>query len=353
MDGKIIQALALLFFLGSCKPKEGTQPVINAAGDKVYVTCEGRYQNGNSMLSLYFPQTGNVYSDVYQSANGKGIGDVLQSMVRIGDRLFLCVNNSDKIVVINAGDWKLQGTIPIHQPRYILPVSATRAYVSTLKNGKVYIINTQTLQVTGSISMPFSDQEGLLLAGGGALICNWDSAAHSLSAVDTATDNIGNPILLPHASPTDIATDAEGKIWVVGGNIFQGLAPSLSRIDPLTGAVLADFNLPSSADAMRLSFNAAKDTLYWLETNYNGSASNNGVYRTSIHAGILPSTAFIPAVSNQYFWALGIEPSTGNIYVGDPKGFIQSGAVNIYRPDGVLIKTFGVGVGPNHFYFEQ
>ena len=71
-----------------------------------------------------------------------------------------------------------------------------------------------------------------------------------------------------------------------------------------------------------------------------------------INAANLPTQPFIPSQSFQYFWALGIDERTGNIFVGDPKGFVQKGSVSVYQPDGTLVKTFKTGVGPGHFYFE-
>ena len=70
-----------------------------------------------------------------------------------------------------------------------------------------------------------------------------------------------------------------------------------------------------------------------------------------IHDAALPAQPLIAARALQYFWALGIDPATGHIYVGDPKGFIQNGDVHIYTQNGTAIDSFAVGLGPGHFYF--
>ncbi len=72
-----------------------------------------------------------------------------------------------------------------------------------------------------------------------------------------------------------------------------------------------------------------------------------------INDAALPAQPFIAAKQLQYFWALGIDPATGNIYVGDPRGFIQKGTAYIYRPDGTPVNSFNVGLGPGHFYFDE
>ena len=73
----------------------------------------------------------------------------------------------------------------------------------------------------------------------------------------------------------------------------------------------------------------------------------------AIDAMDLPSQPFLAAKQYQYFWALGIDPATGQIFVGDPKGSIQKGSVFIYQQDGTLKRTLTVGLGPGHFYFDQ
>jgi len=146
--------------------------------------------------------------------------------------------------------------------------------------------------------------------------------------------------------------DKNERYWVLYRNVQKGKQAYLTCIDPASGAVVKSYAFPPTADPIKPVFNNGKDTLYFIEVNYNGGEDNNGIYRMAIDAASLPSTPFITAAKFQYFWALGIEPGSGNIYVGDPKGFIQKGTVSVYRADGVRIKQFDVGVGPGHFYFD-
>lgn len=87
--------------------------------------------------------------------------------------------------------------------------------------------------------------------------------------------------------------------------------------------------------------------------DYNGGTTNNGIYRMKIDDLLLPTQPFIPAQNFQYYWALNIQPGTGYIYVGDPKGFTQKGIVSIYRQDGTKVKDFRTGIGPGHFFFDE
>ena len=341
--------------IAACK-KDKPAPVINTtpgATGNVYIVCEGNYGSGDATLYAYQPLKDSVYGDLYKSANGQPLGDVFQSMQHIGDKLFLCVNNSNKVVVLNANDWTLSATLSIPQPRYILPVSATKAYVSTLYSNKIYIINPQTLSVTGSIAMPANSAEGMCLYNANAFMCSWDTSGNKIFEVDATTDLVTHAITVAGYAPQEVLLDKEQMLWVLAGDSPEGKSPTLTRMDPSTGAILAAYYFPATADPLKPVFNNTKDTLYFIEANYNGGTDNNGIYRMNIHDAALPATAFIQAKAYQYFWALGVDPRSGLIYIGDPKGFIQKGSVSIYKPDGTQTTTFNVGVGPGHFYFDE
>jgi len=354
---KAIRSLAILLLLASCKPDKPVSPnnvpPVDSNAKSVYIVCEGNFGNGNSALSLYRPETGGVYEDVFKTANNQDLGDVFQSMTRIGNRLFLCVNNSDEIVVVNRDNWQIAGNISVSKPRYIVAVSDTKAYVSSLYTNKITIINPQTLEVTGTITMPGNNPEGMLLHKGKVFVALWDTAVSKLYAINPANDQVLPFEDLMGSAPKEIVADKDGMLWILGGNIQKNKSASQTKIDPVNGGMVSGYPFPADRDPLRLTINFAGDQLYFLLVNYTGGTEDNGVYRMGINATNLPTQAFIPAQNLQYFWALGIDRYTGNIYVGDPKGFTQTGTVYIYSVDGQQLKTFNCGVGPGHFYFNQ
>ncbi len=272
-------------------------------------------------------------------------------MQHIGDKLFLCINNSDKVVVLNAADWTLAGTISIKKPRYILPINATKAYVSTEYDDKVYIINPQAMAITGSITLPYLNTEGMAAYYGDAFICTFDTASNKVYKIDEGTDQIAQTIQAAGFATQEVLLDKEQMLWVLSGDQPDGRPGALTRIDPSTGVQLISYQFPADADPIKPVFNPTKDTLYFMEA-YNTGTLKNGIYRMDIHAASLPSAAFVAEAQYQYFWALGIDPVNGDIYVGDAKDFIQKGTVYVYRPDGTAKGNFNVGPAPGHFYFD-
>ena len=349
---KIVTILFSCLLMLSCVKDKPNSPAVTGSGN-VYVVCEGSLGNGDGSLYVYDSKLGTASGDRYYDVNKRVLGDVFQSMQRIGNEFFLCVNNSDKIVVVDAATLQLKGVINVPKPRYILKISNTKAYVSSLFDNKVYIINPQSLQVTGSIDMPHQNTEGMLLYNNKAFICTWDTATNKLYTVDATVDKISDSIVLAGYAPQEILLDKEYKIWVLSGDMHEGRTCAFNRIDPDDDKLIKSYIFPAVADPVRPVMNAAGDSIYFIEADVNGGTQYNGIFRMSIYDAALPMTPFITAKKFQYFWALGIDPATGYIYVGDPKGFIQKGTVSVYKPDATLVNQFSVGVGPGHFYFDE
>src|SRR5690348_1825716 len=216
--------LACIVFFTACvkdEPNPSTPPVVIDSINNVYIVCEGSLGNGNSSLGLYQTEDGQTFEDIYKAANDQQLGDVLQSITPIGDRFFLCVNNSDKVVVINKKDHKLVGTISIPKPRYILPINDHKAYVSTLFGKKLYVIDPQAMSVTNIIDLPYENAEGMLLRDGIVYVCPWDTATDKVLLMDVNTDAIKQTVTVAGRAPQEIVTDKNGKLWVLSGNVYK------------------------------------------------------------------------------------------------------------------------------------
>ncbi|MCB0698985.1 MAG: hypothetical protein H6551_13105 [Chitinophagales bacterium] len=357
----LIPVSAALLLFASCKKDTATGPSANSTpaphvnqGERnLYVVCEGSLGNGNASLSVKNLTNGTTYDNVYETINGKSLGDVFQSITRIGDRLLLCINNSDKILVIDAITRDYIGRIDVPKPRYIQVINETKAYVSSLFGNKLYIINPQQLTLEGSIEMPARNPEGMLAWGNFIYVCTWDTACNKVYLVNKLNDQIADSIALAGVAPHKVFADRDGFIWVLSGNVPQNKWAAFTRIRPDTRESVSAYNFKELQDPIKPVMNGSRDWIYFIGVDYNGYSKYNGVFRMGIDDASVPGTPLIPAQNLQYFWALGIDPQTNDIYVGDPKGFIQKGTVSVYDASGNQKQTFNVGVGPGDFYFDE
>lgn len=352
MGRQFCKTVAMLWVLfASCvKDKPGQHTAEQRTGH-IFIVCEGSYGSGNASLWSYDANTNTASGDVFYGANSSSPGDVFQSMARAGKDYLLCINNSDKIFAIDTGTLSVRSSLNIAKPRYILPTSGGAAFVSTLYSNKVEVVDIPSLTHTGSITLPHNNPEGMCKIGSKVYVCPWDTLCRHIYEIDENALSVTRAIRIAGYAPHAALADKYGMLWVLAGNATKLRQATLTRIDPSTGTTLASYQFKAGEDPIKPVFNTSRDTLYFIQVRYDGATTNNGIYRMDIADTSLPTTPFIQAKEYQYFWALGIEPSTGNIYAGDPRGFVQKGAVSVYRPDGGLVCTFHVGIGPGQFYF--
>jgi DNA-binding beta-propeller fold protein YncE len=352
----VLTLLSVTLILSSCKkdkPTPTSPTDNNSEGRKVFIANEGSLGNGNASLSFYNIDKDSIFNQVYSNANSQSLGDVFQSMLIDNDRIFMAINNSDRITVVNKKTFVSQGNIAVAKPRYLLKLSDTKMYVTSLYNAKINIVNPSTLQVTGSINIDYQNSEGLAQLNGKVYVANWDTACNYIYEIDPATDAISARIPIAGRASQQILVDKDNKLWVLAGNVYKEKVATLTQIDPQTRAILKNFTFPAGADLMKPCWNPTKDTMYFLGVNYNGGTDYNGVYRMSIYSNTLPNNLFIQAQALQYYWGLAVDSVKNQIYLGDPKGFIQNGNVSIYQTDGTKVKSFSVGLGPGFFSFDN
>ena len=330
----------LLFACVKDKPNDIMQPAVSfTGGNKVFITNEGNFGSNNASVSLYDLGNGSIVSDIYKTQNNSAaLGDVCQSMAKINNKYYLVVNNSGKIAVVNSDDFKLITTITgLISPRFILPVTFGKAYVSDLYANAISIIDLNTNTKTGSI--PCSGwTEQMVVIYNKAFVTN--NNTNYTYVINTITDQITDSINVGKYGGS-IVIDKNSKIWILSGKDNPNVA-KLTRIDPVTLAaeLSLPFNLSDSPG--NLCINATKDTLYFLNTN---------VYRMEISSTALPSSAFVNSSANT-FYGLGVSDKDYNVYVSDAIDYIQKSSIMVYSPNGSLKTSFKAGINASGFYFE-
>ncbi|HWZ21724.1 MAG TPA: DUF5074 domain-containing protein [Cytophagaceae bacterium] len=345
--------LVLTIALSSCKKSKDTGDSTPVISQKVYVINEGNYGSGNASVSIYDASNNKVYNDLFNSANNRPIGDVLQSLTLVNGKAYFVVNNSNKIEITNAYPLTSVGVINgFKYPRYMVVANNNKAYVSEyinfsgITNGRLSIIDLSTNTVTGNIDVGI-EPENMLLVNGKLYVCN--SGDTLLSVINTTTDVVESKIKISDG-PTALVLDANQKLWVLcegitkyngDGSIASQTAGALVRIDPTSNNIEAKYTF-SNADASgvppSLAINGLKNQLYY---GYAGV-----IYSQSISATSLPTMPII----TRSFYGMGVDPTTGYVYIGT-YGFSSNQKMIRYQSNGTPIDSIEVGVGPSRFVF--
>lgn len=337
----------ILFFalFTSCvkdKPNEQLQPEVSLGnGAKVYIINEGNYGSNNASVSLYEAESGNVIQDIYKTQNNNtALGDVCQSMIKINNHYYIVVNNSGKITVVSPDNFKHQLTITgFNSPRYILPVSPNKAYVSDLYANSISILDLNSNTKSGSIPLNGWTEQMLLLYNK-AFVTNLKS--DYLYVINTITDQISDSILVgPNAG--SIVLDKNSKVWVLsGGNSSTSTLAKLTRINPVNLQIETAFTFNASDKQGNLCINSTRDIVYFLNTH---------VYKMGISDTNLPTSSLISG-SGHTFYGLAVNVNNNDIYVSDAIDYIQKSTIMVYSSAGSQKTTFKAGINASGFYFE-
>ena len=194
---------SLILFFVSCKkdtPADSTSTSgFNASSSTgVYISNEGQFNNSNASLTYYSGSGNTSTTDVYNQVNNATLGDIAQSLAKINNKLFIVVNNSSKIEVTDLITLKKIATITgLTSPRYLLPVTANKAYVSDLNSDTVSIINLSSYTVTGTIPIAGSSEQ-MVSYNGKVYVTNLSTSY--LYVIDATTDIVTDSILIGYGS---------------------------------------------------------------------------------------------------------------------------------------------------------
>lgn len=334
--------VALLVF-SSCKeeiPKRPVEnPVVIAKG--VFVTNEGNFQWGNASVTYYdFADSTANPTDLFKQKNSKPLGDICQSMYIHNNKAYLVLNNSSKIEVADAGSFVSLATITgLVSPRYFLPVSNSKAYVTDLYANSVQVVDLQQNKVVKKIPL-YGWTEELLLHNGKVYVTNLRT--NYLYQINPQTDMVEDSILmgLPSAS---LAIDKNEQVWVLCSQVLARSAPSKLVCLGTDGKSIAKtIDLGTGAGKV-LRSSPAGDYLYYIKTH---------VYRIHVNDMAAPANPFIYKSGSQTFYTLGVEPLSGAVFVSDAADYIQQGKVSCYNSNGVFQYMFNAGIIPGNFWFN-
>lgn len=328
--------------LFSCKEAEDAEPIsIDANSRQVLILNEGNYRSANASLSLYYPDKGELEHQIFRSNNlNRPLGDVVQSITKIDNKAYVVVNNSSKIEVIDLTDFSSIATISgINSPRYILPISNTKAYISDLYEDKVYILNPETYSITGTIDSKGWTEE-MVMVNGMAFICQVDSS--QVLVINTQNDSIIKKIHT-NKSPSSIGVDQNGKVWVACTGGIQDTYPAIHKINSLNLQIENSLEWPNTDLSINhLSFGPEGRNIYYIMGD---------VFQMDIRDSILSSAPLIES-KGRNFYGLGIDPYNGDIYLSDALDYQQKGVVYRFDKDGSEVNNFKAGLIPSNFFFK-
>jgi DNA-binding beta-propeller fold protein YncE len=349
--GRLAPFLLIILVYGCSSPTEDLGPV-PLVTQGVYVLSEGVAGQNNSTLTYFVPDSNKVSQDVFQTANGRPVGDAARQMVVSGSFAYLLVSGSKKIEVMRTSDNVSIATISLKpgQNPFSLTVDGNYAYVTNCDApGSLTVIDLTANRVQRDSIIVGFYPEGLTTSAGQVFVCNADKGSgRTVSVIDEGTGRLlRNIVVSDGPSCADVAPD--GSVWILCTGSVGGSGGSntetpgnLFVIDPIYDIVVDSIFVGGHPSGMTISLDGF---VYVVEGNrilkYNGLTYQ------------LVTSGFVVGSPTSNFDAIAVDDYTNLVYVADAKDFVQSGEVRIYTADSFLQGRFDTGVAPVSIAFKR
>ena len=345
--------LAGSFALTACNKEKDDPKPSGKYSNATFVVCEGNFNANEGSIDAIID--GEVKKDIFQAENNRPLGDIVQSMEKIGDKIFIVVNNSGKVEAVNANTFKSEGTCTgLSYPRYVANRNDNEIFVSN-GNGYgsdyVYVVDKLSMQKTDSVATGFGPNS-MVVSNGKLFVANSGgySTDKTVSVIDTKTLKVEKTITVGD-NPYDMELDENGNVIVLCKGLTNYLYDSEGNYQ---GSEIVSNTAIYTINASSLEATATKQFDHQF-ASYGGNliAYNNGTIYF-IDDAVYSMTSNGEAtklIEGTDFYGISVNSKSSDIWVvATPYGSSHS-AIQ-YSKDGKLIKKYSVTNQPNAVVFE-
>ncbi len=364
--GKVVLAIALVAAAGCRKedtlrflPGENGEPsdyeVVDAAVNAsakpsgIYLVNQGNQGSNKARLDFLNFHNGFYIRDVFTEYNPevvKGLGDTGNDVQVYKGKVFVVVNGSHKVEIMDAYSMKRLAQVDVPNCRFIA-FDGNSAYVTSYvakdkealktQKGALYRIDLDTYKVTGQVTVGYQPEQLVIMDGkayvanSGGYVAGYDD---TVSVVDLKSMKVEYDIKVA-INLGLMLVDAEGTIWVSSQGNFSDVSSTLNYLVKkgdkyeLGGSV----NVPVSSMAL------AGDKIYVIGSTYTPPAWALTTTYNIVNAKTrkLESGSFITDGTESDIataFTVTVNPGNGDIYVTDAKDYVSSGTLHCYTGSG-------------------
>ena len=377
---------AVLVAIASCT-KENTPEEVPFAGidvevgeqngsfNKLYILNEGAFP-GASTLDLLDFKNKKYCADIFAQANPdvvQGLGNTANDMAVVDGKLWVALNASNQVAVLQLPSAKLERVIDVESPRYIA-VDGQYVYVTSYASavyggenmvpGKVYRINKKSYE-TATVEVGYQP-EGLAVLKGKLYVAN--SGGYNwvhdnrISVIDLASFKLEKHIEAPMTNLFQMVA-TEDQIWVssygestwtqdeASGEWIQSVSAPQSLVSMTPNGQFTEWD-GVHADKMCLCgntlfcFGNAKEMeggyeewLYLINTNLGGNT----------YQGVRFLGSGLECVG--YPYGILVNPDNGDFYICDAS-FTSGSKVHCFSSSLQHKWTVDTGVGTGHLLLQ-
>lgn len=369
----------MTLFLAGCRHDELVVPteydIINDVPDPdtsirgFYLVNEGNMGSNKCTLDYFDYFTGLYARNFYAERNPnviKELGDVGNDIGIYGSKLYVVVNCSHKVEVLDSRTGTRLGQVDIPNCRYVRFYRG-KAYVSSYvgpvlidpdaPKGAVYEVDTTSLKVTRKVSVGYQPEEMEIVDdymyvanSGGYRVPNYDNTVSVIQMVDfKQVQQIPVGINLHR-----LKKDRYNKLWVTSRGDYQSRPSRMYVLDKRQGynQMIVTDTLPFGVSNMAIR----GDSLYFYSTEWNNYTQSNTITYgiVDVRTKRLVSDNFITDGTEKEItipYGIAVHPETGDILVTDAKNYVSSGTLYCFDRQGRKKWSVRTGDIPAHITF--
>lgn len=329
-----------------------------------YLVNEGNMNMNKASLDYLDFRAGIYRRNIYNQVNPevvKGLGDVANDVGIYGSKLYVVVNISNKIEVIDVKTGKRITQIDITNCRYITFHSG-KAYVSAYlgvvgdpnaPQGIVAQIDTATLKEEKRVEVGRQPEEMAIVGeklyvanSGGYSPSNYE---RTVAVLDLNTFKVINKIDVA-INLDRLKADKYGDLYVTSRGDYYNIPAKLFVIDTQTEKVKKTFDIGVS------NLTIVDDLAYYYSTEYSYLTNSNVISYGIINVKdeVVTGNKFISDGTDKEItipYGIAVNPYTKDVFVTDAKDYVSPGTLYCFGPDGRKKYSVTTGDIPAHFAF--
>jgi len=359
---KVVIAICLTTILWSCRKDKNVIPEEQVqlpgqgitAVNGIYVLNEGNYGSNKASLDYYDYATGLYRRNLYGPANPGvtlGLGDVGNDIKIYGAKLYVVVNGSNKLEILDVKTAKKLAQVDIANCRYVT-FYKNKAYVTSY-DGYVGVIDTSSFKIDTKITVGRQPEE-MAVVGSKLYVANsggYTSSSYerTISVIDLATNTETKKIDVA-INLHRLKADQYGDLYVTSRGDYGSIKSNLYLVDTKNDVVKKKFDIEVS------NFTINKDFAYIISTAWSNATMSSVISYAKINVKdetIIPGGFIGDGTDKEIVMPYGIavDPISSAIYLTDAKDYVTPGMLYCFDKDGK--KKFSVTTGdiPAHLVF--
>ncbi len=362
----------------SCRDDELVVPTeFDIVGDEqfgtgvrgLYLLNEGNMGSNKCTLDYYDYHTGLYARNFYSERNPqviKELGDVGNDIGIYGGKMYVVVNCSHKVEVLDAYSGVRIGQVDIPNCRYVR-FHRGKAYVSAYvgpvlidpeaPRGAVFEVDTATLEITRKVTVGYQPEEMEVIDdymyvanSGGYRAPDYDRTVSVIQMVDFKQVRQIDVDINLHR----VKRDAYKQLWVSSRGDYGERPSRLYVLGKRAG--YNEMQVIDTIDVACSNMAIKGDSLFFYATEWNNYTQRNtvsyGIIDVRTHEVI--STNFISDGTEQQItipYGIAVHPVTGDIFVTDAKNYVSSGTLYCFDRQGRCKWSVRTGDIPAHMTF--